>query len=117
MEKKSKKIVFWGRADLLDSSVESILASLAGWEVVCVSNKAGIKALNMAVKKANPDIIIIRFEKNHTIPFLPMQIINDHPGIKVITLGFDNNSMEVYSKQTILIKQVSDLISVFEDNR
>jgi len=117
MERNSKKIVFWGRADLLDSSVESILASLVGWEVVCVSNKAGIKALNMAVKKAIPEIIIIRIEKDHTTPIFPMQLINDHPGIKVITLGFDNNSMEVYSKKTILIKQVSDLISVFEDNR
>ena len=112
----SKKIVFWGSADLLDSSLESILTSQSGWEVVCVSHKAGIRALNIAVEKTNPEIILIRYEKKIiTKPFLPMQLINDHPGVKVITLGFENNSMEVYSKQTILIKQVSDLISVLED--
>ena len=43
-----------------------------------------------------------------------MELLNDHPDVKVITLGFENNSMEVYSKQTIEIKQVSDLVSVLE---
>jgi len=112
----SKKIVFWGRADLLDSSLESILSSQSGWEVVCVPNRSSFKTLNSTVEKTDPEIIIIRIEKDRSNPIFPMQLINDHPDVKVITLGFENNSLEVYSRHTIQIKQVSDLISVLEDN-
>jgi len=114
MMTSSHAIVFWGKEDLLDSSFESILASREGWEVICVSNRENVEALNRAVEKANPEFVIIRYEKNQTTPFLPIQLIKDHPAIRVITIGFDNNAMEVYSKQTIEIKEVSDLISILD---
>jgi hypothetical protein len=112
---KPKAIVLWGREDLLDSSIESILISLNVWQVVCVSSKESLDALYQAVNKVDPDFVIIRYEENNYTPLLPMQLIHDHPAMTVIAMGFKNNSMEVYSKQTIVINKVSDLISVLEN--
>ena len=43
-----------------------------------------------------------------------MQLLQDHPGIKVITINLENNSMEVYSKRKVWVKETADLISVMD---
>jgi hypothetical protein len=114
MATSNKTIVMWGMQDLLDSSIQSILTSLQGWNVVYVSNEENVEALHTAIKKFSPAILIIRYEKFETNLLLPMQMIQKYPSLKIITIGFENNSMEVHSKQTIDIKHVSDLISVLD---
>jgi hypothetical protein len=46
--------------------------------------------------------------------FIPMQLIKDIPSLRVITVNLENNSMEVFSKQKILVKDVTDLMTIFE---
>lgn len=110
-----KSIVLWGGNDLLDSSIESILTVHSDWKVVCVPGTECLDTLNQVIENTNPSIVIIRCKETITQHALPIQLIHDHPAINVITLGFENNTMEVYSKQTITINQVSDLISILAD--
>jgi len=111
---KSKTIVMWGREDLLSSSVELFLTNQKGWEVISISNEESFNALLEAVDKMHPDVVIIHQGDRSANSSLPMQLIQDHPGLKVITLSLQDNLMEVYSKQKILVKAASDLISVVE---
>ena len=109
---KSRTIVIWGREDLLSSSVELFLTAQKGWRVVSISDEENFEALIQAVEKVHPDAVIIQ-QGNHSSNSYPlMKLIQDHPGLRVITLSLKDNRMEVYSKQDILVKSASDLISV-----
>jgi len=111
---KSKTIVLWGREDLLSSSVELFLTDHKGWKVVNISDEENFDALVQAVKKVNPDVVIIHQGNRARHSNVPMVLLQDHPGLKVITLNLKDNLMEVFSKQNILVKSASDLISVVE---
>jgi hypothetical protein len=112
---KSKTVVLWGSEDILISSVESILSSNKEWEVVSLSKKDDIDALNQAVESSHASIVIMQQGKTCDSSLLSMQLIKDLPSLKVITVNLDDNSMEVFSKQQIWVKDVSDLISVFNN--
>ena len=111
---KSKTIVLWGREDLLSSSVELFLTDQKGWKVVNISDEENFDVLIQAVEKVNPDVVIILQGDRACHSNAPMILLQDHPGLKVITLNPKNNVMEVFSKQNILVKSASDLISVIE---
>lgn len=113
---KSKTVVLWGSEDILISSVESILTSNKEWRVVSISNKEGIDGLIQAVETTHANIVIMQQGEYGGPCMLPMQLIKDLPSLKVITVSLENNSMEVFSKQKILVKEVSDLISVFDND-
>jgi len=111
---KSKTIVLWGREDLLSSSVELFLTAQKGWRVVSISNEENFEALILAVGKVHPDVVIIQQGDRSSNSYPLMKLIQDHPGLRVITVNLNDNLMEVYSKQNILVKSASDLISVVE---
>jgi len=111
---RSKTIVVWGKEDTLKSSIEYFLSARKNWKVVSISNVEDPKALLLAVKTTQPDIVII-YQGCHGCPtYLPLQLLQDYPVIKVITISLENNMIEVYSKQKIMIKQASDLIAAIE---
>ena len=113
---KTRSILIWGNEDILSSSIELFLDANEKWNVVNLSNKDDLEALTMAVDATQPDIVIINHGYQNDLTNLPLQFLMDHPGIKVITLNLENNAMEVYSKQEILVKQASDLIAVIENS-
>jgi DNA-binding NarL/FixJ family response regulator len=110
----SKTIVLWGREDLLSTSVELFLTSQKGWNVVNISSEDDFEALIQAVEQVHPDVVIIHQGDRPCKSNLPTILLKDHPGLKVITVSLNDNLMEVYSKQNILVKSASDLISVVE---
>jgi hypothetical protein len=112
---KPKMIVIWGSEDILSSSIELFLAGKDEWKVVSISNKEGLDALILAVETTQPDIVIIHQGCQNDPANLPMQLLQDHPAIKVIKISLENNMMDVYSKQEIMVKQASDLITVIEN--
>ena len=111
---KSRTIVLWGRKDILSSSVETFLTAQKGWFVVSISNEGNFEALIQAVAKVHPDVVIIQQGDRSSNSYPLMKLIRDHPGLRVITVSLMDNLMEVYSKQDILVKSASDLISVVE---
>jgi hypothetical protein len=109
-----KTVVLWGSEDILISSVESILSSNKEWEVISLSNKVDIDALIQVVETTHANIIIMQQTGKSDPIFIPMQLLKDIPSLRVITVNLENNSMEVFSKQKILVKDVTDLMSIFE---
>ena len=112
---KSKTAVLWGSEDILISSIESILSSNKEWEVVSLSKEEDIDVLIQTVESTHANIVIMQQPENGDPSFLPMKLIKDIPSLKVITVNLGNNSMEVFCKQKIWVKDVSDLISVFDN--
>ena len=112
---KTKMIVIWGDEDILSSSIELILTARAEWKVVYISNKEDLGALIMAEGAVQPDIVIIHQECRDNPANFPLQFLQDHPTIKVISVNLENNLLDVYSKQKILVKKTSDLIEVIDN--
>ena len=111
---KSKIIILWGPKDLLGYSVESVLPSRDEWEVIRISSKNSLEFLIREVEKADSEIVIICQGDSAGKKRLPLQLLQKSARLKVITVSPENNSMDVYKKQKIWIKQTSDLISMVE---
>ena len=112
---KPKKIVIWGGEDILSSAIELFLAAKGDWKVISISNTENLDALTLAVETKQPDIVIIYQECQNVPTNLLLQLLQEHPAIKVIQISLENNVMEIYSKQNLLLKQASDLITAIEN--
>jgi len=109
-----KKVILWGRSDLLSWAVEFFLSARKDWEVTSLSSESGVDSLIFEVENARPDVVIIYQRICARSAYLPAQLLLNYPGLAVITVNPDNNSMEVYNKKQICIREASDLISVVE---
>jgi hypothetical protein len=115
MVANSKTIVVWGGQDILSSSIEFLCSAHDDWKVVSISNKQALDALFWDADATQPDIVIIHHGNDNEPAKLPLQFLQDHPAIKVITISLENNAMEIFSAQRVVIEQASDLIAVIEN--
>lgn len=112
---KPKVIVIWGCEDILTASIEGLLSTITECHVIRITSKEDLEALLSGEETRRPDIVIINRQFNHRANTLPLHLLQDHPAIKVIAIGLENNLMEIYSKQNILVQQTSDLIGVIQN--
>ena len=112
--KKSKVIMLMGQDDLLSYSVDLFLTTHKEWHVVNMSFEQNLDTLFQMVAKVNPDVVIIQQGGDSCYSSLPVSLLQDNPSLKVITLNLNDNFMEVYSKQNILVGSSTDLFSVIE---
>ncbi len=111
---KTKTVILWGREDLLGRGVEFFLNSRSEWEVIRISDKQGADFLTQEVERLKPDVVIIyQGNCNGDMP-VPMHLLEGRPQLKVITVSLENNSVEIYNKQKVWLKEVGDLLSVVE---
>lgn len=110
---KSKTIVIWGNQDLLGSSIEYFLSG-KGWRVFCISTKDEWEALIQAAETEPVDILIIHSGHHDHFADHPLLVLEDYPSMQVISVSLENNMVEVYSKQKVVVKQASDLMTVIE---
>lgn len=111
-----RTVILWGRDDLLGEAVESILTADKDWRVVKLLGNPDVAALTQEVRDLKPEIVIInRGPCEERFPPL-LQIIENLPEVKIITINPDNNLVEVYNKQKVRIEEVSDLLAVIDKN-
>ena len=111
----SKMILTWGGEDILSSSIELFLAKKSNWQVKHLSGQDDPNQLLEAVYQSKPDIVIIhQVSRNHSIN-LPSQLLQIDPCIKVIVISLEDNLMDIYTKQKMLVNKATDLIT-FIDN-
>jgi hypothetical protein len=115
-EMKSRKVIVWGKNDLLSSSVISFLSALKDWEVINLSNGQGIDDLIQEVETIRPDAIIIYQRYCARSAHLPAQLLSIYSGISVITINSDDNLMEIYNKKQVNVREPSDFISAIEQS-
>ncbi|HEY5975479.1 MAG TPA: hypothetical protein VIU41_12120 [Geobacteraceae bacterium] len=110
-----KTIILWGQDDVLIRAVEDLLITGKGWKVIRVSNDWDEVALAQVVEQVTPDVLIVHESAFASNMRLLIKFVMDYSKLKIITIGLENNQMEIYVKQTICIKKASDLLAVIEN--
>lgn len=111
---KARLIVIVGSEDILSTSIYQFLSAKEDWKVVGVSNREALDALLLAEDSRQVDVILIANECQPEITFLPPNLFQDYTTLRVITVTLKNNMLEVYSKETFMLRQTADLIRVIE---
>ena len=111
---QTRKAVLWGQEDLLSRAVSLLLESGMTWEVLRVQGDGNVERLIQKIKKVNPDVVILCQERANGDSILPLRVINEQLCPKVVTLNLENNLMQVYSRQNIIIQGVTDLLSIID---
>lgn len=109
----SHKAILWGPEILLMDSVEYFLES-ADWEVVKISNECGSDYLIQQVTLAKPAVIILCQERDASDFALLTQLAKAQACLKVIVLSLESNLVQVYGRHNLIMRDVSDLLSVVE---
>ncbi len=112
---QTRKVVLWGRDDLLAQVIGSFLKNTE-WDVVRVSSDGDVENLIREVKRGKPEAVILcRYKPEDST--LALRLIDEQTSLKVITLGPDSNQTQVYSKQNIILRGSADLLSIIEKEK
>jgi len=114
MKSDAKMVVVWGSETILSTSIEFLLGNKADWKVVCVSSLEEFEALIIPGENEFSDIVIIHQVGLDESCLLPLHLLQDHTDLRMITISLENNVMDIYNRQSLLVKEASDLISVIE---
>lgn len=107
--------ILWGPDDLLTRAMEKFLTVGETWKVIRIPAKQGICSLVEQVQKTKPGLVIF-YQAEFGADVGPlMKLLHDQPELRVITVSLENNVMQVYSKQSIMVRKVSDLLGIIED--
>lgn len=110
----AKMIILLGHESLLGHSVELLLLMRTAWQVVKISSNQSFNKLLRNVKNTNPNVVILYQSRHASDERLLMRLLCDCSGVKVITVSPDTNFMEVYTKQTLWLREAGDLLSAVE---
>lgn len=112
----TKVIILWGEDVLLLKAVELLLNTKENWKVVRLSDQWDDNTLIREVKNVHPDVFVLHegtfFEKQHLLT----KFVQDFPKLRVVSINLDDNLLEIYNKQTIQIKEASELLSIIADD-
>ncbi len=112
--KEQKTFILWGCEDLIQEAVANLLSANQDWTIVRVANKDDYENLSQEVEQRKPSAVIITQIEPDEDSVLPLKLVQDHPGVKVLTICLENNQLEVYNRQHVRVKAVEDLISVID---
>lgn len=110
----TRKAILWGPESLLADSVEYFLKTGADWDVVKISSESGIDHLIQQVRSIKPATIILCQETDTSDKDVLMHLDQAQFCLKVVTVSMESNVLQVYSKHKVIMRDVSDLLSVVE---
>jgi hypothetical protein len=115
IDKKTKMVVVWGNQNILSSSIQYLLAGKDDWKVVCISSTEDFNSIVLPIENQLSDIVIIYSGEQDGPSNLPLQLLEQHADIRVISISLVNNVMDIYNKKSLLVKEASDLITAIEN--
>jgi hypothetical protein len=107
---ESRTIILWGRDDALGWSIEFFLKSHPGWEVQKVCREDGIAPLIEQVEKLKPSAVLVYGEDVSIMA----PLMNVFPELKVINASLEDSTIEIYTKDSVSLKQVADLLAYID---
>ena len=123
---KQKTVFVWGPNDLLTKAMEMFLTigETDKWNVIRFPANQCISSLVKEAQKTKPDLAIL-YQARHADDSDPLirllqeqpelTVLANQPESKIIIVSLENNVMQVYSKHSITVRQVSDLLTVIEN--
>jgi DNA-binding NarL/FixJ family response regulator len=109
-----KTVILWGQDDVLTRAVENLLTTKGDWKVIRISDDLDELTLAQVVEQVTPDVVIVH-EGVFSGDMRPLiKFVQDYPKLKIITIGLENNKMDIYTKKTMCIKEPSDLLAAIK---
>ena len=109
-----KTVILWGQDDVLTRAVENLLTTKGDWKVIRISDDLDEVTLAQVVEQVTPDVVIVH-EGVFSGDMRPLiKFVQDYPKLKIITIGLENNKMDIYTKKTMCIKEPSDLLAAIK---
>lgn len=111
---EEKTIILWGDDDLLVTAVEHVLAGRRNWKVLRVLGNCTDESLSDEISYVNPDVLIVHEGVLADDAHRLIRFVQEYPQLKIIIINLTNNLIEIYNKQTIRIKEATDLLKLIE---
>ena len=97
---------------LLGAGIEHLLAGEADLNVRGIA-RADEAVLLEEIKLSQPDVVILDEATCLTDPMKLLAHLQDHPRLRVIVVSANDNVVQIFDKQQVLVNQTSDLASLF----
>ncbi len=108
------KVILWGNEDIICRGVEIFLRSHCDVEVIRIIGENDYEVLIQEIEKESADVVIIDPGRHPRDKQLPLQLMDKFSGIKVITFDLEDSSIDVYHRQNVFMKQVSDFLELVD---
>jgi hypothetical protein len=113
-EEANRIVVLLGDGTLLGSAIEILLAPKTNWKVIRLSTDVAPGSLIRKIEQIAPHaVIVFQHERIGGTPFL-INLLENCPDLKVITVSLENNSIQIYNNQRVWVKGAADLLSAVE---
>lgn len=110
----SRKAIFWGQDDLFAQAIISFLEARKTWKVARISPEQGIDFLMEQVTRHHPAVVILNLGDCTYGEDVPIQVIQTQPDLKVVVVSLENNAIQVFRKQNLMMHDASELLSIIE---
>lgn len=111
---QERTVILWGQENILGSVVENLLDSLRNWKVIRISENNEESILIDDIKTLSPEIVIVYKSEQLIESQQLLQLLDDCPGLKIITVSPESNSVQIYNKQRVWIKNSDEFLSIVE---
>ena len=111
-----KVIILWKDDDVLLRAVELLLKSRAGWRVTTFTENWDDNDLIQQVNGTSPDVFIVHEDVFIAKIYLFTKFAQQFSRLKIITMSLENNQLNIYKRQTISVREATDLFSIIEEN-
>lgn len=97
---------------LLGAGIEHLLAGEADLDVMGI---AGVDEANLLneIKRSQPDIVILDRATCLINPVKLLTQLQVYPHLRVIVISADDNIVQIFEKQEVLVTRIRDLASLF----
>lgn len=114
---KSRTVLLWGENDLLTKAMEMFLSAgeADSWEIIKLPADQRISSFVEQVQEIKPNLVILYQAKSCDAASALSRLLQEEPDLRLIAFSLENNVVQLYSKRSITVRHVSDLLSVIED--
>lgn len=110
-----RTVILWGEDDVLMRAVEVLLTVRGEWRLIRIKEDLDDLSLAQMVEEVTPDVLIVHQSALEGSVRLLIKFVQDYSKLKIITIGLENNQMEIYNKKRVCIKEASDLLAAIRD--
>lgn len=103
------KILVCGQEELFDSALELLLQTQDGWQVYRFPAANACQTLQEQIAQIHPDVILVCLQANTPRHDFPWEALNGDA--RVVFTNLENNSLEVFRRQQVRVKRLTDLFS------
>lgn len=109
-----KTAILLGPDDLLRRAVEHLMREAKDWDVIGIWDEFVVDELIRNVDRLNPDVVVINRGGLADKLDLPLRLMKDCTAITIITIGLENNLMDICNKQRVSVNGATDLLAIID---